>query len=48
MGIPNGYGKFVYVYKNDETDKFSFVYLGYFVNGYFHGQGKKLNGKGYK
>lgn len=48
MGVPNGYGKYVYIHKKDENHKHTFVYMGNFLNGYFHGEGKKLNGQGFK
>lgn len=48
MGVPNGFGKFVYLHNKDESHKLSFVFLGNFLNGFFHGPGKKLNGQGYK
>lgn len=44
MGVPNGYGKFVYIHSKDETHKHTFVYMGNFLNGVAHGPGKKLNG----
>lgn len=46
--MPNGYGKFIFIYKKDELHKHSFVYLGNFLNGFFHGFGKKLNGQGFR
>ena len=32
----------------DDQHKFSFVYVGSFLNGFLHGQGKKLDGEGYR
>ncbi|TNV73134.1 hypothetical protein FGO68_gene10987 [Halteria grandinella] len=49
LGVPNGYGKFVYVHNREESNKHSFVYMGYFLNGILHGkEGRLLNGQGYK
>jgi len=48
MGVPNGYGKFVYIHAKDEKHKHTFVYMGTFLNGVAHGQGKKLTGKGHR
>jgi len=45
---PNGYGKFIFLYGKDDTHQFSFVYVGTFLNGIFHGPGKKLDGQGFK
>lgn len=42
MGVPNGYGKFVYIHAKDEAHKHTFVYMGTFLNGVAHGPGKKL------
>jgi hypothetical protein len=35
------------LHENDETNKWSFVYLGQFHKGVFHGKGKKKTGQGY-
>lgn len=46
--LPNGYGKFIYLHAKDDSNEFSFVYVGNFLNGIFHGQGRKLDGQGFK
>ena len=38
----------MYVHDTDEFNRWTFVYVGSFLNGFMHGRGKKLNGKGYK
>lgn len=48
MGVPNGFGKLVYLHGKDDTHKYSFVYLGHFLNGFLNGPGKKLDGPGYR
>jgi len=44
QGVPNGHGKFIYLHAKDDTNTFSFVYVGSFLNGFLHGPGKKLDG----
>ena len=34
---PTGYGKFIYLHAKDDTHQYSFVYVGNFLNGIFHG-----------
>ena len=48
QGVPNGNGKFIYLHGKEDTHKFSFVYVGNFLNGHLHGSGRKLDGQGYK
>lgn len=36
------------MHAKDDSNEYSFVYVGNFVNGLFHGLGRKLDGQGFK